>query len=219
MDIRINKNTVLVFDLDDTLYNEIDYLKSAYISIAKELEPKSWQLLYARLFSMYRNKIDVFNYLVDTYTIEKSYLLQKYRNHIPNIKPFENVITIFETIKNHHGKIAIVTDGRKVTQTNKVEKLGLINYLDKLIISEEIGTEKPDRQNFELVEVFFQAETYYYIADNFKKDFITPKKMGWQTIGLLDSGLNIHSNAQTYYSEEFIPDHLILNLNQLKIVV
>ena len=35
---------------------------------------------------------------------------------------------------------------------------------------------------------------YYYIGDNVKKDFITPNKLGWKTIGMRDvDSVNIHS--------------------------
>ena len=33
---------------------------------------------------------------------------------------------------------------------------------------------------------------YVYIGDNPHKDFITPNKLGWTTICLLDRGQNIH---------------------------
>ena len=37
-------NKVLVLDLDDTLYSELNYLKSAYHSIASELSDNNNQL-------------------------------------------------------------------------------------------------------------------------------------------------------------------------------
>ncbi len=218
MDIRVNDNTVIVFDLDDTLYNEINYLKSAYIEIAREVEPNSWEKLYAQIFSMYRHKLDVFKYLVDKYSLDKNDLIQKYRNHKPSIEPFENVIDVFNEIKTKKGKIAIITDGRSVTQRNKLEKLGLLRHIDHLVISEELGTEKPNRQNFEAVELYFKRGTYFYIADNFKKDFVTPKQLGWKTVALLDNGLNIHCNAHTHSSLEFLPEYYINSFGQFNII-
>ena len=61
MDIKVNNNTVIVFDLDDTLYNELDYLKSAYQHIAQQLEPKDWKSLYVLMLSFYRCKKNVFD--------------------------------------------------------------------------------------------------------------------------------------------------------------
>ena len=48
MDIKVNAQTVVVFDLDDTLYNEVQYLKSAYLEIATTLEPADSKELFAK---------------------------------------------------------------------------------------------------------------------------------------------------------------------------
>ena len=45
MDIKIDTSTALVFDLDDTLYNEIEYLKSAYWYICSELTEKDTEMV------------------------------------------------------------------------------------------------------------------------------------------------------------------------------
>lgn len=215
MDIKIDENTVIVFDLDDTLYNELDYLKSAYIEISKELEPDNWKQLFTRLFSLYRNKHDVFEFICSTYTSDKEELIQKYRNHIPNIKPFDGVLDSFKKIKAKNGKLAIITDGRAVTQRNKLKSLGLLSYFDYIVISEEIGSEKPNVSNYKAIEDHFQLSTYFYIADNFKKDFITPKKLGWQTVALIDNGLNIHSHAHSFTNEEYLPKFYFSSFSQL----
>jgi len=215
MDIKVDKNTVIVFDLDDTLYNEIDFLKSAYIAIAKDLKPKNWEHLFSLLFSLYRNDKNVFAYVSENFDITQSELIERYRNHKPNIKPFQGVLEEFKNIKNKKAKIAILTDGRKTTQRNKIAALGLSPYIDYIVISEEIGTEKPNKNNFAAIEREFKLSKYYYIGDNFKKDFITPKKMGWQTIALIDNGLNIHSNAYSHDSQEYLPQGYVHSFNQL----
>lgn len=217
MDIKIDENTVIVFDLDDTLYNELDYLKSAYIEISKELEPNHWEQLFTQLFSLYRNKQDVFEFICSTYALDKEKLIKRYRNHKPNIEPFKGVLETLQKIKDKKGKLAIITDGRSITQRNKLKKLGLLPYLDFIVISEEIGSEKPNESNYKAVENHFELKIYYYIADNFKKDFITPKNLGWKTIALIDNGLNIHSNAHTYTSEEYLSEYYISSFSQVNI--
>ena len=215
MDIKVDQNTVVVFDLDDTLYNEIDYLKSAYIELAKDLKPANWEQLFAHLFSLYRNGKNAFEYLSTHFDVSSNELIKRYRNHIPNIKPFKGVLEEFQNIKNKNGKIAILTDGRKITQRNKIKALGLLSYIDYLVISEEIGSEKPNEKNFKCIEQQFNLSNYFYIGDNFKKDFITAKRLGWQTIALLDNGLNIHSNAFLYDKIEHLPQNYILHFSQL----
>lgn len=215
MDIRVDSKTAIVFDLDDTLYNEIDFLKSAYSAISKQLAPEAWHSLFANLFSRYRNKTNVFEYVSETYGIPIKDLIESYRDHFPNIEPFDSVIQVLEDIKKKNGKIGIVTDGRSTTQRNKIKALGILNYIDVLVISEEIGSEKPSEENYRVIEKELGCATNYYIADNFKKDFVTPNRIGWKTIALLDNGLNIHSNAFEYQEESYLPQGYISSISEL----
>lgn len=218
MTITINSQTAVVFDLDDTLYNEIDFLKSAYKELAIKLEPDSWQLLFANLFSLYRNKINAFEYVSKKYGVPQDELIDSYRNHIPDIHPFEGVLKLMDSIKSNKGKIGILTDGRSHTQRNKIIALGISDYIDHIIISEEIRSEKPNKNNYLAIESHLKCDVNYYIGDNIKKDFLAPKQLGWKTIGLLDSGLNIHSNAYQYLEEKHLPENFISAITELQIL-
>lgn len=218
MDLRVNKKTIVAFDLDDTLYNEIDYLISAYKEIAKKVSQKNFLHLYSHMFSMYRNKLDVFRFISDKYKIDKAQLIDMYRAHMPKIRPSDGARKLLKDIKNNSGKIVIITDGRSQTQRNKINALGLTPLVDYISISEEIGASKPSIKPFELVEKNLEGEFFYYIADNVKKDFISPNKMNWNTICVLDSGRNIHSNAHLYQNMENQPDFYVNSLKEIKVV-
>lgn len=218
MDIKVNENTVIVFDLDDTLYNEIDFLISAYTEIAKQLNPKDWKLLFVNMFSRYRQNLDVFTFLSETYDTPKNDLVQIYRNHTPQIAPKQNVVSVFKRIKEKKGKIAIITDGRTATQHQKIKALNIQKYLDIIIVSEETGFEKPHKNNFQLVETTFKNGDYYYISDNFRKDFIAPNELGWHTVGVIDRGLNIHSDSYKYLKKEHLPEDVIFSFQEIHII-
>lgn len=218
MDIKIDHKTIIVFDLDDTLYNEMEFLKSAYLEIAQKLDRENHLYLYAHMFSLYRNDINVFDFLAEKYKVSKSDLLTVYRAHKPNIKLFDGALTILENIKKNKGKIGLITDGRIKTQTHKIQALGLQPYLDQIVISEEIGTEKPHSANYKIFETSFGDGTYYYIADNIRKDFLTPNTLGWNTIGLIDNGLNMHSDRYLYLEKMHQPHNLITTLSELNII-
>ena len=197
-------NRVLVLDLDDTLYSELDYLKSAYFFIAKQVSVNNHQL-YKTMLEKYFNSEDVFDFLVDEYGTNKKDLLEWYRLHIPNIELYSGVKEFLENYSKS-GEIAIITDGRSKTQRNKISALGLDGVLTSIVISEELQTEKPCKDNFEKVMSETIGSEYIYIGDNLKKDFITPKSMGWITICLKDQGQNIHrQNFDLSY--EYLPEH------------
>lgn len=217
MNIKIDQNTVVVFDLDDTLYNELDFLKSAYIFIAQYLEPKKWKTLYVSMFSMYRSKINVFEKIAVIYQKDPHFLIEMYRDHLPHIELFDGVMDVFKGIKQKEGKIGIITDGRSNTQRSKIESLKIIDFIDMIVISDEIGSEKPSVANFEAMENEIKGLTYYYIADNLKKDFVTPNERGWQTIGLIDNGKNIHYSSYNYMNPIHQPQDFIFSFNDLNI--
>lgn len=218
MDIRVDNSTAIVFDLDDTLYNEIDYLKSAYTEISTHLDQENGKRLYSQMFSLYRNQEDVFSFLAKNYPVEKSDLLSLYRNHQPDIRVFDGVLTLMESIRSHDGRIGIITDGRSLTQRNKIKALGLEKYIEGLVISDEIGSEKPDPRNFEKLAELLPAHSFYYIADNIRKDFLAPNELGWTTIGLIDNGLNIHSDSYRYMKKGYLPHGFVKHLNEIRVV-
>ncbi|WP_149277085.1 HAD family hydrolase [Pareuzebyella sediminis] len=218
MDIKVNKRTVVAFDLDDTLYNEIDFLKSAYKEIAATIDPTSWKATYALMFSLHRCGEDAFQFVADKFICEKSELLDRYRNHYPEITPFQGVIELFQSIKSKGGKICLITDGRSTTQHSKIKALGIQHFLDKIVISEEVGTEKPNTNNFHIIEEVFKKHNYTYIADNFRKDFISPNKLGWQTIGLIDNGQNIHFDSHRYMKNSLKPKEVILKISDITVI-
>ncbi len=59
----------------------------------------------------------------------------------------------YELVKSLKGRVKqyAVTNGTKVAQDKKLSKSGLIDLLDDVFISEEVGAEKPDVRFFEYV--------------------------------------------------------------------
>ena len=124
---------------------------------------------------------------------------------------------MIQGIKRGQSKFGIITDGRIVTQRNKLEALGLSQLIDKLLISEEFGASKPDSA---LYESFMESENlkqFYYIGDNIHKDFITPKRLGWFCIGILDAE-NVHGQKISEVSNEYLPHIFIRNFTEIGII-
>lgn len=186
----MEKKTI-VFDLDDTLVKEIDYLKSAFADIALHVDETNAEL-YTEMFDWYQNKLDVFGNLEQRYeNAIKEELKSRYRNHVPNFDPLTENRKMLQQLKSEGHILGLITDGFSVTQRNKIKALDIEHLFDLIVISEEFGSAKPHENNFKAFHQF-GTKDYIYVSDNVAKDFITPNRLGWKTVCLLDDGDNIH---------------------------
>lgn len=193
----IKADKIIVFDLDDTLYKEIEFLKSAYAEIAVYIAMEvglDKEVVLVELINFYRQGSNVFEEIIKKYRLTQNieYFLDLYRRHVPQIQLTDDTLKVLKSLKSQNHVLGLLTDGRSSQQRNKIRSLGITDYFDAIVISQEIGSEKPDKANYIHFENQFGSGNYFYIADNMNKDFITPNKLGWTTIGLLDNGQNIH---------------------------
>ena len=198
---------VICFDLDDTLYKEIDYLKSAYREIAcfaaRHLNGCADSVntmasrAYEWMMNAYRNggnSFEALNHFLGLDIPVVDYL-SIYRKHKPNISLSEEVVHVLSVLKEQGIILGLITDGRSIQQRHKIEALGLSAYFDddNLVISEEFGSEKPSLANYSyFIDKYPSCHDFTYVGDNLKKDFIAPNYLGWRTVCLMDDGKNIH---------------------------
>lgn len=113
---------IVVFDLDDTLYKEIDFLKSAYMEIASWIEESYGKIgVYEYMLSCYKQKLNVFSCVNNEYELDipLEIYLKKYREHFPMIFLSDNVKNTLKKMYDANIVLGIITDGRRVTQSNK----------------------------------------------------------------------------------------------------
>ncbi len=197
---------VVIFDMDDTLYPEIDYVKSGYKHIASYLSNKlnmNAENVYNDLISIFnKNSNNVFNQLFELYNIKYTtedikVLIEEYRNHSPNIKLFDDVIPYFNNLKKDNIQIGLITDGYQNAQRNKIKSLKLENVIDYIIVTDELGREywKPHQKSFIMMKEYFNVDykKMVYIGDNIKKDFKAGNELGMDTI-MITRENNIYKN-------------------------
>ena len=170
---------VIVFDLDDTLYDEIDFVKSGFREVSNYLgSEKYFNFMWEEFLKNGSGKI--FDKLIKQFSLDVpvSKLVEIYRFHFPRIYLPKESLELLEFAKNY--KTALISDGHYITQKNKYNALNL--KLDYPIFSDFYHTKKPELKPFLMVMDKFSNENYIYISDNPKKDFLAPKKLGWKTI-------------------------------------
>lgn len=208
----MDKKTI-IFDLDDTLIPEIDYLKSAFQEIAYIVDAEN-KTLFGEMVQWYQNKENVFLKVQEKYNdISVTYLKNKYRNHFPNFnQKSENRDLLLELKKEGHF-LGLITDGYSVTQRNKIKALDIECLFDLIVISEEFGSEKPSEANYRIFDKF-GTKDFYYIGDNVSKDFLTPNNLGWKSLCLVGNAENIH--LQNFdISKEYLPKYKINKLKEI----
>ena len=76
-------------------------------------------------------------------------LSEDFEVHFPeSCVPFPNLFETLQTLRDHGLKLGLVTNGRELIQGRKIERLGIRPYLDAVVISETVGTRKPDPRIF-----------------------------------------------------------------------
>lgn len=218
MILKIHNQELVIFDLDDTLYKEIDFLKSAYKKIANFIDAGKAKDIYTFMMRVYHNRGDAFGEIIKKYqpNASKKELLDMYRNHFPDIRLDKSTEEFIRTLKKNGSKIGLITDGRSNTQRNKLKALGIEGIFEEVLISEEFGSEKPDLKNFNYFDLKYENYSKSYIADNFNKDFVSPNVLGWRTIGLLDNGKNIHKQNEDL-PQEYLPQSTIHSFKEIEI--
>ena len=220
MNLNIDsKKDFIIFDHDDTLYKELDYLKSAYSHISNLLIPDLKKNIYREMIEWYLNKQSTFDKIKEKYRCNMTIpqMVYEYRYHIPTLRLDDSTRTILDDLKNASVKIGIITDGRSKSQRNKLKSLGIEKMFDLILISEEFGSEKPTESNFNFFSEKFKTHNFIYIGDNYKKDFISPNKLGWITIGILDDGRNIHKQDMSL-PNKYHPQHLVKSFQDINLI-
>ena len=186
---------ILTFDLDDTLYEEITYVKSGLSSVSNYLykkysiPKKDSMAFFNKELSKDRNKI------LDK-TLKKFKIFSKkevkkclsiYRSHTPKIKLHPQVNQVFRKFSEE--TIYIITDGNKIVQKNKIEALGISKKVKSCIITSNYGLKYSKPSPYCFLEICkkenIQPNELVYIGDNPNKDFVGIKKLGFKTIRIL----------------------------------
>jgi len=193
--------TTVVFDLDDTLYDEIDYCKSGFTAAADFLAALPKMPSAERIFEIFwqqftaGNRKETFNTALEELGIAAADsnnlitdLIEVYRNHVPKITLPADSKNVLDQLTGNY-TLALITDGFLPAQKLKVQALGIEKYFKCIIYTEALGREfwKPSPAGFKKIMQTLNSEpkNIVYLADNEKKDFIAPNKLGFLTVQLI----------------------------------
>jgi len=220
--------TTVVFDLDDTLYDEIDYCKSGFSAAAEFLAALPKMPSAERIFEVFwqqftaGNRTKTFNSALEQLGIAAADsdklitdLIEVYRNHVPKITLPADSRDVLDQLTGKY-TLAMITDGFLPAQKLKVQALGIEKYFKSIIYTEALGREfwKPSPAGFQKLMQILSTEpkNIVYLADNEKKDFIAPNKLGFLTVQLIRPA-RIHTQSSP--ESEASARYVIHNIAQL----
>ena len=201
----------VVFDLDDTLYGERDYVRSGYRAVSRHLAAalglerlgrdgaagEDW--LWDRFC---RGRADrAFDELNEAFELALTgddirWLVRVFRSHRPDIRPFDATAETLARLKEEY-RLGLLSDGFLPAQRLKLDELGVGGLFDAVVFTEDLGREcwKPSPAGFEAIACELDAahDACAYVGDNPSKDFVAPNALGWLTVQLVRPG-QVHAH-------------------------
>ncbi|WP_426024692.1 HAD family hydrolase [Brevundimonas sp. PWP3-1b1] len=209
---------ILIFDLDDTLYDESRFVDGGLKAVARHGEVNwGWDAVESldrlRDILAREGRGKVFDQWLQGHDAwsrgRVRDCVRAYRNHSPDIALFPAGRRMVDRY-GARGPLYLVTDGHKIVQRNKVDALALWPDFQRIFITHRFGVAaaKPSTHCFERI----RAETgcawpdMVYVGDNPAKDFVNLNPLGVLTVRVLTGA---HKDTQALPSHDAlitIPD-------------
>jgi putative hydrolase of the HAD superfamily len=196
----------VVLDVDDTLYLERSYVRSGFDAVGQLLRDRHGLEGVARtLWSGFEAGVrrKAFDLALAHHGVEPdaelvAALVGCYRHHRPAIELLPDAARLLRRLGSRAA--AAITDGPAPSQRAKVEALGLVRWLDPIVVTGELGDgwAKPSPAAFRHVEEVLGVGPgrCWYVGDNPMKDFVAPLDRGWSAVRIRRPG-SLHAGLGT----------------------
>ena len=228
-EIKLKKPDAVLFDTDNTLYEYEPANKAALEASCKKAENllridrKTFMFFYkkARLeikkqismtasshsrllyFQRMIELLDLRTQLLVALDLEQTF----WRTFLANAPLFPRVIETLSLLRQNNIPIGVVTDLTSHIQLRKLTYFGLEETFDAVVTSEEVGIDKPDKRNFELLyqklKLTKDADVWM-IGDNEVSDIYGAKLNNAITFQKIHKGVNL---GQGKYRPDYSFDH------------
>ena len=183
----------VIFDIDGTLYSYIENHRRALQTLCKFTEKnlgvseEKFLQVYCEAREIIKMRLSdggalhsrVLFFQTALELLGKNpfcYILEMYRiywdSFLAEMKPFDGATDFVKKLKGAGKKISVCTDMTAHIQYRKIERLGLNNFIDFMVSSEETGEEKPSPKMFNLAlkKMNLSADEVAYFGDSPDRD-------------------------------------------------
>lgn len=162
----IMKYEIILFDADDTLFDfkksereavkntmlefNIEYDENYHLKIYQDINTAIWKDFETGLITQEVLKVERFRRLSDSLKIK--FDADKFANvYILNLAKasflYDGSLELVRTLHKNY-KLAIITNGLKYVQDNRIKKSIIAEYFEAIVVSEEVKVSKPNSKIF-----------------------------------------------------------------------
>lgn len=209
---------ILIFDLDDTLYDERSYVDSGLRAVATYgADEFGWDAGEAFRFMTEvlerAGRGRIFDAVLERHGLltrgRVEALVKVYRHHKPSLTLFPAAQRVLDRYRDQ-APLYLVTDGHKIVQSNKVAALGLWQIFRRVMITHRFGIRhaKPSTYCFERIRALEGCAwaDMVYVADNPAKDFVNLNRKGMPTVRVLTGQHSAVPAKPGFEARHRIPD-------------
>jgi putative hydrolase of the HAD superfamily len=218
---RVN---AVIFDLDNVLYDETDYVFAAFHVIGAFLSEKSSfseDEIFDKLVCDLKEKGSMyprlFNDALTDIGLDQEMLpeiLRLYGSVDADLKLFPESENTLLTLRRLGIKLALVTNGNVGIQRNKIRLLGIEKFFDVIVCARETpeAVEKPNPSSYKIAieRMGVSSEETLCVGDNPHTDFWGASRLGMHTVRLLFGEFK-----EVQLTNEFEAKIVLSNLAQL----
>jgi putative hydrolase of the HAD superfamily len=183
----------LVFDLDDTLFPERDFVQSGFAAVDAWLrkdkaiggfmEKASAEFIRGARGDIFNRALRSLGVADDAQLVRQ--MVEVYRDHEPLISLYADAHWALEHFASTT-QLGLLTDGYLKVQQRKVAALKISDRFAAIVYSDTLGRQgwKPSPLPFQQItkELGCAPSECVYVGDNPAKDFVTAKRLNWFTI-------------------------------------
>jgi putative hydrolase of the HAD superfamily len=191
--------TAIIFDLDDTLYEEGDFFRSGFAVVAHELERRGAGTsadiaLLLEHFHFAESRAGVFQKLASRLKFPEQWipdLVERFRSHDPRISLAADTLDVLPRLRSQF-RIGCITDGWAAVQRRKLEALRVEPYLHGVVLTDELGRDywKPHARAIHELRAALGGAPHptIVVGDNPERDMAGARNAGLRSIRLRRRG-------------------------------
>ncbi len=217
----------ILFDVDDTLYDQAQPTAEAYHLISQKPIDMGELLLINTKYScvlfekarrqeapmkqlyIERAKNNMSEFGITISDEEAELYQERYVQAQKEIHVSETIKKLLDFCVEKEIFLGIITNGLSDHQREKIDTLKLDRWIKKehMLVSSDVGVEKPDRRIFDWAKEHMglekvAPEDILYIGDSFEKDVAGAKGAGWKAVWY-------NRRNMTPTCENIIPDYIV----------